>query len=85
MRQAIIESIQHRRRLRVVCKGLVRIVEPYLLFESKGGAEILHGWQVAGEFTETPPPDWCNLKLTDISDARNAGAALRGAGSSMRR
>ena len=65
-RQAIEAAILSRNLLQVRGRGLTRIVEPYLLYESKAGALILHSWQVAGEFEESCPPDWCDLRLDEI-------------------
>ena len=67
MKTTIIGAITDRRMLRVVYKGLTRIVEKYVLYRSQSGVEILHSWQTAGEYEITPPPDWCNLRLTNIS------------------
>lgn len=69
MKSAIIEAIQGRNLLNVTCKGLNRTVEPYLISESKAGDEILHSWQVSGEFDRTPPPDWCDLRMDEITAA----------------
>ena len=43
-----------------------RVVEPYLLFATKAGNLVLHSWQVEGDYDKTAPPDWCNLRLSDI-------------------
>jgi hypothetical protein len=69
MKSTIIEAIQSRSLLEITCKGYNRVVEPYLLYESKAGGEILHSWQVDGEWDKTPPPDWCNLRLDEITSA----------------
>jgi len=69
MKNTIIAAIQARNLLQVICKGYTRTVEPYLLYESKAGDEILHSWQVSGEWEKTPPPDWCNLRLDEITSA----------------
>ena len=52
--------------MEVRSKGLTRVLEPYLLTETKAGDVVLHGRQVRGEWVETPPPDWCDLRLEDI-------------------
>jgi hypothetical protein len=44
----------------------VRVIEPYLVFESVEGDLLLHGWQRAGAFRRTPPPRWCNLRIQNI-------------------
>lgn len=53
----------------MICKGINRTVEPYLIYESKAGDEILHSWQVSGDYDRTPPPDWCNLRMDEITAA----------------
>jgi hypothetical protein len=68
-RWTILQAIRDRLRLRVRYKGQERILDPYLLYETHAGAEILHGWQVDGAFEHSKPPDWCNLKLDQISRA----------------
>ncbi len=67
MKATLIEAIQNRSLVRVICKGYTRVVQPYLLYESKSGNETLHGWQVSGEYDKTSPPDWCNLNLKYIT------------------
>ena len=69
MKNTIIAAIKNRNLLNVTCKGLNRTVAPYLIYESKAGDEILHSWQVSGEFDRTPPPDWCNLRIDEITSA----------------
>ena len=71
MSDVICQAIRERRLLSVQYKGRERIVEPYLLFESKAGDLVLHGWQVDGAWENTPPPDWSNLKLADVSSVRS--------------
>ena len=63
----VCRSIRAKRHVRLVYKGGERIVEPYLLFATRAGDLVLHGWQVAGAWETTPPPDWANLKLADVS------------------
>lgn len=70
MRDTICRAIRERKLVSVQYKGLERIVEPYRLFETKSGDLVLHGWQVEGVWENTPPPDWCNPKLSDISSVR---------------
>jgi len=67
MEELIRDGILNRKVLTVHYKGLVRVVEAYLLFETKDGAIVVHAWQVSGEYEKTPPPDWCNMGLLDIS------------------
>lgn len=67
MQDVICQAIREKRLLIVLYKNLERVVEPYLLFENKGGGLVLHSWQVQGEYEKTPPPDWCNMSLSDIS------------------
>ena len=69
LKSTILKAIQNRNLLWVVYKGLAKVVEPYLLYESKSGDEILHGWQTSGEYDKSPPPDWCNLNLESINAA----------------
>jgi hypothetical protein len=54
-----------------------RVVEPYLVFESKDGKQFLHGWQVSGAWDESPPPTWCTLALDEISSFSPTGANFR--------
>ena len=70
MRDVICQAIRERRLLSVQYKGLDRVLEPYLLFESKSGDLILHSWQVEGDWEHSPPPDWSNLNLSDLSSVR---------------
>jgi hypothetical protein len=67
MQTKIIEAIRNRNMLQIVCKGFSRTVEPYLIYESKEGRILLHGWQTEGEYDQTPPPDWCNLRIEDMT------------------
>lgn len=67
MQDVICQTIREKRLLTVLYKDLERVVEPYLLYESKAGKLVLHSWQVDGEYEKTPPPDWCNMSLSDIS------------------
>ena len=53
--------------LSVVYEGGTKIVEPYLVFESKDGKRLLHGWQRSGAWKTSPPPDWTNLSLSKIA------------------
>jgi hypothetical protein len=69
MKSTIVEAIKDRNLLNVICKGLSRTVEPYLIYESKSGDEVLHSWQVSGEFDRTLPPDWCDLRMDEITAA----------------
>lgn len=70
LKNTIVAAIQDKNLLNVTCKGLNRTVEPYLIYESKAGDEILHSWQVSGEFDKTPPPDWCNSVWTRLLPRR---------------
>lgn len=69
MERRLCDAIRGRKVLTVSYKDLIRVVEPYLLYESKNGAVILHAWQVSGDYEKTPPPDWCNMTVEDIDDA----------------
>ena len=66
MHDLICQAIRDRRLIEVTCKGLVRQVEPYLIFGSKSGDTVLHSWQVGGEGGKTERPDWCNLRVQEI-------------------
>ena len=46
--------------------GGARVVEPYLIYESAAGDMLLHGRQLAGAYTQKPPPKWLNRNLEDI-------------------
>jgi hypothetical protein len=70
MQDLICQAIRGKRLIEVTCKGRVRQVEPYLVFESKNGSAVLHSWQVSGEWDKSPPPDWCNLRIEDIDDVK---------------
>ena len=59
-------AIRARQCICLLCKGLSRVIEPYLIFEDKAGVQILHGWQTSGEWEKTSPPDWINLRLVDV-------------------
>jgi hypothetical protein len=65
----IARAIAGRNLLRVVYRDGTRTVAPYLLYVTKNDDVVLHGWQVAGAYRDTPPPDWCNLRLAEISRA----------------
>lgn len=26
----------------------------------------LHAWQVSGQWSKNPPPDWCDISLADV-------------------
>jgi hypothetical protein len=67
VQDTLCESIRAKRLVSRVYKGGERIVEPYVLFATKAGDLVLHGWQVAGAWETTPPPHWANLKLADVS------------------
>jgi len=69
VRSTILAAIENRRRLQVTFRGQSRTVEPYLVFATKARQEVLHSWQTAGDWTHSPPPDWCDMKLVDISAA----------------
>ena len=64
----LVKAIEGREVVSLIHKGMKRIVEPYLIYETKAGKTLLHGWQTGGEWDKTPPPDWCNLHLDDISE-----------------
>lgn len=63
-------AIRDRRIVRVVHKNRTRLVEPYLVYASQAGELVLHGRQIAGDYETTPPPDWCNLRLSDLTAVR---------------
>lgn len=63
----IIRAIDGHHVLEITDEAGVRVVEPYLVFESADGDMLLHGWQRAGAFRHTPPPRWCNLHVNDIA------------------
>jgi hypothetical protein len=65
----IARAIAGRNLLRVVYHDGTRTVAPYLIYATKDETLVLHGWQVSGAYRTTPPPDWCNLRLSDISSA----------------
>jgi len=67
MQDVICQAIREKRLLTVLYKNLERVVEPYLPFATKAGDLVLHSWQVEGEYEKTPPPDWCDMRLSDIS------------------
>ncbi len=51
----------------VVYDSGTKIVEPYLVYETKGGKRLLHGWQRTGDWKTSPPPDWADLSLEKIT------------------
>src|SRR5687768_16505621 len=63
-------AIDGHRLVVVTDEAGVRVMEPYLIFESKSGDMLLHGWQRSGAFRTDPPPRFCNLHLDDILAAR---------------
>ena len=65
--EIVCQSIHAKRLVSLVYRGGERIVEPYMLFATKAGELVLHGWQVDGAWETTPPPHWANLRLADIS------------------
>jgi hypothetical protein len=64
--QQLIFAINQRRKITVWSGGCIRLIEPYLLFNSINHQKILHGWQYDGESNTTPPPDWINIRLDSI-------------------
>jgi len=64
---ALCQSIRAKQLVSLVYRGGERILEPYVVFATRAGNLLLHGWQVAGAWETTPPPHWANLKLADVS------------------
>lgn len=62
----IVQAIDVHRLIAVQDEAGVRVIEPYLIFESAKGDMLLHGWQRSGAYRSLPPPRWCNLHLDDI-------------------
>jgi len=69
-RWIILDAIQRRQRLALTYKGEQRLVEPYLLYATETGEEILHGWQISGHSSRGRAPHWINLTLAAISSAK---------------
>ena len=67
MQEIISQAIREKRLLNVLHKNQARVVEPYVLFITKAGDFVLHSWQVEGQYEKSPPPDWCNMRLSNIS------------------
>jgi hypothetical protein len=49
MQGMICQAIREKWLIDVTCKGLVRQLEPYLIFESMDRVVVLHSWQVSCE------------------------------------
>jgi predicted DNA-binding transcriptional regulator YafY len=69
--QIISDAIRGRKVLTVRYRNTNRVVEPYLLYETKDGEVTLHGWQVSGG--SRLRADWCNLRISEISNATPTG------------
>jgi hypothetical protein len=54
-----------------------RLIEPYLIYESKAGDMLLHSWQRSGAFRSSPPPRFCNLYLEDLIAVQRTGQSFR--------
>jgi hypothetical protein len=65
----ICTAIQERRLLELRYRDEDRIVEPYLLFESKNGHVLLHGYIWDRSAEENGSDHWCNLRLDEIQSA----------------
>lgn len=65
--------IRGRKQVKTTYRGLIFVFEPYLLFESKKGDILLHGYKLSGEYETQPPPHWCHLNLKDINDYQIIG------------
>lgn len=64
--EKITQAIDEHRLLLLTDEAGLRVIEPYLIFESIQGDMLIHGWQQGGAYRKTPPPRWCNLHLDDI-------------------
>jgi hypothetical protein len=72
-------AIDSHRLVVVTDEAGMRVIEPHLIFESKSGDMLLHGWQRSGAFRSTPPPRFCNLHLDDILAVRLGPERFAGA------
>ena len=61
------QPILAKQLVSLVYRGGDRTLEPYLLFATRAGDLVLHGWQVDGAWETTPPPHWANLTLADVT------------------
>ena len=69
MRDAICGAIGERRLLKVRYGETERVVEPYLLFETRDGALVLHSWQVEGVPVAGSPEEAVKAALGDRHDS----------------
>ncbi|MDO8542599.1 MAG: hypothetical protein Q7S40_19335 [Opitutaceae bacterium] len=67
MLELLRKFISEKAVISVVYEGGTRVVEPYLVYESKDGNRVLHSWQQSGAWKHSPPPDWANLSVSKIS------------------
>ena len=67
--EVITLAIDGHHLLRITDEAGERLLEPYLIFESKEGDMLLHSWQRSGNYRSTPPPRFCNLHVEDIAAA----------------
>ena len=73
VKETLIRAIDDRHTVRILYKEAERVIDPYVLYETRSGSEVLHGWQTEGVYETSPPPKWCNLKVDDISDVALVG------------
>jgi hypothetical protein len=76
MQDIICQAIRARRLLTIHQKKgtqtLIREVEPYALYATKGGKLILDSLFVKGDYQETPPPHWCPIPLDEITSVTSS-------------
>jgi hypothetical protein len=75
MTDELTAAIDGRQVLAVRYKEADKVVEPYLVYRTKAGKVILHGWQTAGE-SEKNLPAWCNLSVDEIEEITPTGEAF---------
>jgi hypothetical protein len=64
--RAIRAAIRARRYLRVRYDGGERLVQPHLVYQSKGERDVLHAWHTKGDSVRKGP-HWCNLSFDELT------------------
>lgn len=67
----LIQAIDNSNVVELVYKGLVYVVEPYLIWEGKN--IYVHSYKVSGGGLTTSEPHWCNLIIDEITQVKIAG------------
>jgi WYL domain len=69
MESLICRAINEHRLLEIRYRASDRMIEPYLLYRTKAGKELVHGYVVDGLFDQDRDTHWCNLRVELIESA----------------